>query len=177
MSSSKTAVSLSSIGGKILSVLGYLLEALFLICLIVYISERMLDASITFIILMALCSLLIIAGAKIKHRILRFHKYSTIISVHNITSLDLIALETSHSIDFIKKDLQSMINKGFFINAYIDYNTNTIIMSGEATTVMPIPPQPVNTEKTAISCRNCGAMNEITKGELANCAYCGSPLK
>lgn len=181
MASSKVALSLNILWAKILKILGYSLEIILLIGLIVYISSGMIDAAITCIVFMAIFSLLLITSAKINQRIIRFKKYTELISLENTTSLDLIALKTSQSIDFVKKDIQTMIDKKFFAKAYINKDTNEIIISKESkkesSTKTPVSNQSTIKAVTPVSCNCCGAMNEIVKGEITNCEYCGSPLR
>ena len=176
MASSKVAVSFNAVCGKILSFLGYCIEAFLLIGLIAYISMGENVAAVVCLLFMAIFSLFIITGIKIKRAIKRFNKYFALIS-NNTTSIDIIAMQTSQSVDFVRKDLQKMIDKKFFVQTYIDNNTNEIVVSGENSAAKPVSHQPPNAEMTAISCANCGAVNQIVKGGSANCEYCGSPMK
>ncbi len=177
MTSSKVALSLNILWSRILTVVGYCLIGFALIGFIANISKLTVGVFIFCAILIMISLLLIIPAAKIKQRIARFKKYTELISMENTTSLDLIALKTSQSIDFVKKDMQTMIDKKFFVKAYINKDTNEIIISKESKTKAPISNQSTTKEVTPVSCNCCGAMNEIIRGEITNCEYCGSPLK
>jgi uncharacterized paraquat-inducible protein A len=83
------------------------------------------------------------------------------------------------SLDFVMKDIQKMIDKKYFLNAYIDMRTNEIVLQRKNVQAEFVPPSAVNTpvEMATVSCRSCGAVNSIQKGAAAECEFCGSPLK
>lgn len=114
---------------------------------------------------------------KNKKRIQRFNKYMSIISLENQTSLENISSFCSQSIDFVTNDLQTMINKKFFTNAYINKNTNKFVIKNKNIIVEN------NTSKKAekleirvVTCKNCGASNNITSTSTVECEFCGSAL-
>lgn len=175
MNTSKGAVTAYSILGKILSLIGYIGFLFFLIGGAALISEGDSDSFIVCLVLMAVFFFLIIKGSQMKRRIKRFRRYISLISKERITSLVGIASRTSRPIDFVKKDLQKMIDKKFFFDAYLDLQRDEIIINNQNSTVSEVY-QPVQTkiETETVKCPGCGAANARQKGKFINCEYCGS---
>ncbi|WP_459479704.1 hypothetical protein [Clostridium saccharoperbutylacetonicum] len=165
------------IAGIIASILGYFIDFIFGITLIFAPTDGI-GTIIALLIFIAIGTWLIIYGIKTKRKILRFKKYVSIISLENGTSLEIIANECSQSIDFVRKDLEVMITQKFFTNAYIDRNTNEIVLERKNN------PEVLNNtmteteavESKVVTCKNCGASNNITIGTIAECEFCGSVL-
>ena len=79
-----------------------------------------------------------------------------------------------------------MIKKKFFTNARIDEVNNQLVLpsmaqrqqeqnyNAQASNVSTLAPQ---IEMTTCKCPNCGGMNKIAKGMVAECDFCGSPLQ
>lgn len=187
MNRSKAAIVVNTIAGKICSIIGYSLGAFFILGLFIEIFSTM-DASskassiILCILFIALSAFLVFKGFKIKKLIQRFKTYIKIISTDHVTSLDTIASSTSQSVDFVRNDIQKMINKKFFANAYIDKTANEIIIVGskdqaQNTAVSQDTQQNTNVETENVKCPGCGAMNLKQKGVTVYCEYCGTPLK
>lgn len=174
--SSRPAVVLNTIAGKIASIVGY---AITIILGLPLIFGAYPDAGtvIFVLVIIGLAIGLIIYGVKTKGRIKRFKKYINVISVENQTSLENIASITSQSIDFVTKDLQKMIDKKLFINAYIDKKSNEIILQKRNSKVTNNPVKnnaPV--EMVSVICGSCGAANSVQKGVSIECEFCGSLL-
>lgn len=180
MNSTRSTVMASIILGKVLSIIGYAWTGFWTIGLIVGITSirESLAIYIVFVlILMSLGTIFIIFGSKIKKMIRRFKTYVSLISIKRLTSLDLIANATNLSVNFVRTDLQKMIDKKYFKDAYIDRDTNEIIIAHD------FPAQPVQTyqsnnnlEMQSVTCSGCGAANVKPKGSAGSCEYCGSPL-
>lgn len=180
--SSKAAVVTSVIIGKISSIFGYAIAFIFVISLL---GGAFHDVGSIIIVLVFLCiaAALILNGIKIKRRYKRFKKYIGLISVENQTSLDDIANSTMQSVDFVTKDIQSMIDKKFFLNAQIDRAANQIVLQKRtvqqqfASAAAGNSADNAPAEMITVTCKNCGAINSIQKGTPAECEFCGSPLK
>ena len=176
MNTSKAAVGVSSLLGKIASLVGYVLGVFSLIIIIVGLTD--LGSSGAFTAMMFLvgvlvgCVALIIKGKKIKRRIMRFRRYVSMISRDGVTSIAILAEATSQSVDFVKNDIQRMIDKKFFVNAVIDWHSGEIIIGGR---VPGAEPQQVTAaEYVPVKCTGCGATNLKQKGLSGACEYCGS---
>ena len=78
-----------------------------------------------------------------------------------------------------------MIKKQFFANAYIDYNSNCIIINGRkaqsnmtSSSANEIPQIDNQIPRmVTVKCEGCGATNAIQKGTVGECEYCGTPIK
>lgn len=182
MYTSKTAIFISTVLGKISSIIGYCVGSLFLITFLGSIfdasmtaSERsaMFSASLFFIIS---STLFIFIGSKIKSQIVRFRNYIRIISDLQITSIEEIASASSQSIDFVKQDIQKMIDRKFFANAFIDQKKGELVIIKPEIYVPQEVQHEIVKEMENVKCRGCGAMNSKQKGVVCSCEYCGSPV-
>jgi len=199
-STSKAAVAVNAILGKILSIIGYTLGSLIILSFFSgYTSTGEVIVAVVFI---ALCVVAVLGGMRIKRRIKRFKKYIELISARQITSLDDIAANTSKSVDFVRNDLQKMIDKKFFMNAAIDHAAGEIIIRGakaSAPSSSAIAGQAqgqghaaqaqyfasgtaqasarVEREMETFVCSGCGATGIKIKGAPGSCEYCGSLTK
>lgn len=107
----------------------------------------------------------------------RYKKYISIIINGNEVIIDNIASAMSLSTIQVRGDLDDMIQKGYFKDAYINESTNEIVLPQKSKRELN------NTEATAIeenqskivSCKCCGAQNKVTRS-VVECEYCGSPL-
>ncbi len=180
MKTSKAAVVISAIMGKVRSIIGYALVIILGLPLVMGAYESDIGVYVFVIIIICLGALLIISGAKAKRRIKRFKRYVALISGEHMTSLQNIASATSQSIDFVENDLQKMINKKFFANASINIAAGEIII-GNRTQAIPVTntatQQNISIEFETISCPGCGATNSKQKGKSGSCEYCGTALK
>ena len=180
MSTSKAAVVASSLMGKIASIVGYIFGIFSLMIIIVGITD--LDSpgafgAVVFLLgVLAVSVFLIVRGIKIKRRIKRFKQYISLISGAGMTSVASIAGATTHSVDFVSNDLQRMIDKKFFANAAIDYQSGEILIGGRAPGTAAVAQQVVTAEYECVACSGCGANNSKQKGLSDTCDYCGSPI-
>lgn len=175
---SKTSITISRISGIIASVFGYTIAILFGIPLIMGSFDFKIPAELIIVfIFLALAALLITYGIRTKKRIKRFKMYEELILVKNQLPLNTIASACSQPIDFVAKDLQKMIDKKFFINAYIDKNTNELILGIKNTSSANIETtNNKSVELTTVTCKCCGASIQIPAGIVAKCEFCGSTI-
>ena len=84
------------------------------------------------------------------------------------STLSFEKFETEMGKDAVRK-LEKMIAKGYIRNIQIDREENYILITA--------PNRRVN-EKIyiTVTCPSCGAKNQIIKGRLCNCEYCGQRL-
>ncbi len=74
-----------------------------------------------------------------------------------------------------------MINKGYFVDAYIDSDRNHLVFAQDNDAVAQ---QENNTEQqifssaafVAVACPGCGATNKVQKGTVGECEFCGNSL-
>lgn len=183
MNTSKAAVTVSAILGKVASIIGYALGGFSLIVIVMALADIQakgaFESGIVFVIVLAICVFLIRKGMVIKRRIKRFKQYVAFISNDHMTSIINLAGATGQSSDFVKKDVEKMINKKFFVNAAIDQNSGEIVIGNKTlgTNFSNSPTQPNNSADTElVVCKGCGATNSKLKGIPASCEYCGTAL-
>ena len=126
---------------------------------------------------------LIYIAKKMKVNAEKFKKYIAIVINNNETSIDNIAAAAPSSYEQTKKDLQKMIDNGYFESAYIDVSKREIILPNKNPVHThsisniqmnsPVNEPPIK----AVVCRNCGANNKVVEGQVCECEYCGSMLK
>lgn len=126
---------------------------------------------------------MIYAAKNMKVNAEKLKKYITIVINNNETSIDNIAAAIPASYEQTTKDLQKMIDNGYFENAYIDVSNREIVLLNKSTvqthSVSNIQMNsPVNDPQiNAVVCKNCGANNKVVEGQVCECEYCGSMLK
>ncbi|MCL2760564.1 MAG: sel1 repeat family protein [Desulfuromonadales bacterium] len=174
MDQSKAVVDGSAFLGKILSIIGYVFTIL---CIILIISTNPKGSDLVLLLVFLVFFIfLIVKGSRIKRMIKRFKQYVALISTQQMTSIKDIAASTSQSEDFVKNDLQNMIDKKFFVNASINRATNEIIIGSVASTPQQAQ-SATEQELETFTCPGCGASGTKLKGLPGNCEYCGSEIK
>jgi succinate dehydrogenase hydrophobic anchor subunit len=167
--------------GKSMSIIGWILLVLGFLILIGGLSEPVSDTSgiiVDFIIFIGGGLALIILGAKRKKEAVRFKKYIDMVINQRITSIDNIAASFPTTYDIANKDLQKMIKKGFFMDAFINQSEREIVLPHEQQNIKNDQSQGYNAgEMQIVNCKSCGAHNKLVKGSVGECEYCGSPIK
>lgn len=139
------------------------------------------------LILIGLSVLLIRKANKIAKLIDTFKQYVTIISNVPNGFIPDIASSLNTSEDVVRNNLELMISKKYFVNAYIDRNLNSIIIANRQATLntaqqtnQPATPSHVNAQSVQMvttKCDGCGAVNTVQKGTVGECDYCGSLIE
>lgn len=159
--------------GKTISIIGWALLAIGVIATIVGPSDpsQAVSGRILYLVIFAGGGLaMVLIGLKTQNEARKIRKYIAIIINQNITSIDKISSVMPVEYSIAVKDIQKIIDQGFFGNAYIDYNSRSIQLPKE----VEEPENAANVE--VVICKSCGASNKITKGAVSNCEYCDSPL-
>jgi len=179
MKKTKVTIIANAIFGKILTITGYVFGVTFLLSFIITLTEGG-DIAIIGVIVMlvftALSVLLIIRGAQIKRRIKRYKKYIALISKQQMTSLENIAASTNKTVDFVNKDLQTMINKNFFADAHIDTDANEITISRRTADTYTQAQGSSQTELVPYVCPGCDDSGIKPKGKSIICDFCGNTI-
>jgi len=176
MRASKAAIITNSVLGHVFCIVGYFFAVMLTLALVTGFAgayEERFDNE--FVILssfaIALCVIGIIIGTRKIRMVNRFRQYVSLISLQRITDIGDIAKRLAKPKDFVKKDMQTMIKKGFFVNAMIDMAAEMIIINPSV-----IPVQGGAVEYEVFRCPGCGASGSRIKGMLGYCDYCGSPV-
>lgn len=113
-----------------------------------------------------------------------FNQYLTQLSVDPSGSLENLAFATDTSVDVVKKNLQYMIKKKFFTDAFINEQANQLVLPSmaqrvqqQAETSQYMDFDEVQPEFVACTCPHCGGINKIVKGTTWECDFCGSPIQ
>ncbi|MCZ2257753.1 hypothetical protein [Sporosarcina sp. G11-34] len=115
---------------------------------------------------------LVYIGKKSSVNAVKYKKYISMIINNNIRSIATLASAIPVSYDTAMEDLQKMIGKGFFEDAYINFNAGEIVLSKDAIANSKVSNHKV--EMIVVTCTGCGANNKIEKGGVGACQYCGS---
>lgn len=102
-----------------------------------------------------------------------YRQYIDFVINSHITFIQELSSRMNKPVDTITKDLEEMISKGFFQDAFIDYSQYQIVL----TEVKYNPDNGMEMKKVEMICPGCGARNEAYPGTNAHCEYCGTILK
>ncbi|WP_100065485.1 hypothetical protein [Miniphocaeibacter massiliensis] len=89
---------------------------------------------------------------------------------YNITDLALVVGITE---DKVREEIQKLINKGYLQNGYLESSTNSLVLPERKYSAA----DRTDLQKSTIICNSCGGENEIPKGKVVECEYCGSRIK
>jgi hypothetical protein len=187
----KTALLKNAVAGKMQTIFGWILTLFWLFCLIGAISSGIADLAVFSIIIILVGIVLIASGSKRKKLDRNFKHYVGLISSQHMTSIQALAQNTGQSTDKVIRDLKTMIDRKFFVNARLDANRNEIVVNQPNGPQQPFaqpqafaqprqntqtapPPQPPKT--VSAKCDACGALNIKLEGASIACEYCGSPI-
>lgn len=185
MNQSKSAIVKSQVMEKVQLIIGWAWVVLFGFTAVVMTFEKEVAAVDKVLVwIFALIGVpILMAGKKRKKMRLEFKRYVAQLSVDSSGRLDSMASAANTPADTVKKNLQYMIKKGFFTDAYIDEGNNCLVLPSMVQKAQQ-QSQTASTAETqtqaptiACSCPNCGGANKIKKGTVAECDFCGSPLQ
>lgn len=125
-----------------------------------------------------------------------FKKYVAALSQNPSGSIEALAASVGEPADRVSKNLEKMIHKKFFSNAFIDIVSNRLVMPNRTPMAQPgnpvmqnqnpagapmnrgaAPVQQGRAEMVTVTCKGCGAVNIIPRGQVGECEYCGSGIK
>ena len=120
---------------------------------------------------------LVYVGRKSSINAEKYKSYIDIIVNKKVRSIATISSAIPVTHDIAIKDIQEMIKKGFFEDAYINYNVDEIVLSSADGIDAKINNHSNTNQKVqmiVVPCNGCGANNKVEKGEVEKCQYCGS---
>lgn len=184
MNDSKVAITVSKIVSILQMLAGIAIVFLFGLCTIFYLTDKEFaaDTGVSFLIfclvLDVLGILLIILSIKKSRLMKEFKKYVTVISCNPSGYIPDIAASLGVSEAVVKKNLEQMIKKMYFANAFIDYNSNCIVIANRQKTANTYVAPAASRFATMVTvkCKGCGGINTIQKGAVGECDYCGSSI-
>jgi len=107
----------------------------------------------------------------------RYKKYIALVVNQNQTSINKIVSATGFSYETVVKDLQKMIDTGYFAGAYIDVTTQEIALAKTTSQLIAQDSVAAQTQAKVVVCGSCGANNRVTIGQITECEYCSSLLQ
>ncbi|MDF2588883.1 MAG: hypothetical protein K0S41_2724 [Anaerocolumna sp.] len=176
----KSVIIVQSIIGKLQIIVGSVLTFIFGFTFIYGVFDDEEDGAAVLIILAILTALAVYMlnrGLKRGKLIKLFTRYVAFLSKDQVHSIDQLAKSTETSVQVVTKNLEYMMKKRLFSNAYIDKINNCVIFQGENIILEKQSINDDSTEYITATCRGCGANNTIKKGTTTECAYCGSLVK
>lgn len=187
MNKSKVSLAVSQVVEKIQKICGIFWAVLFGLTAVVSMFDDEADGVgliITLWILAALGLWVYNLGKQRTQMRLMFKKYVAQLSADPSGSLEHLASATGTSVDVVKANLRYMIKKKFFTDAFINEETNQLVLPSMAQRVQQqarapqyAAPGTAQPEFVACTCSCCGGMNKIVKGSIGECDFCGSPLQ
>jgi hypothetical protein len=143
---------------------------------------------ITFIIIFGGIGYLFFSKVKkLERKSIIYKKYLSAVGMNYISDLDAIAKYVS--VDYKKaiKDLQEMINLGYFGDGFINEAARELVIPYRQVKYThvehehtpqeaPVPQEAPTPTIKVVTCASCGANNTITIGKVSECEFCGSPL-
>jgi ribosomal protein S27E len=120
----------------------------------------------------------IVRGKKRKKLIVLFRDYAVRLAADPQRSINKLAAATGAAAGTVKRNILLMIHKGFFANAFIDFDKNCLIFPQERNEQKSdlLKQGESVVEYVRVSCPGCGAKNKIQKGTVGECEFCGSYL-
>ena len=162
--------SLSS--GRKMTIWGWVIAGMGVISWTSLIEDGFIDGTLGMLFFVFLGLTLVYLGRKSSINAAKYKKYIDIIVNKKVRSIPTISSAIPVSHDMANKDIQEMIHKGFFEDAYIDYNQDEIVFSTEDVVDERVKNHKV--EMIVVSCNGCGANSKVEKGQVEECQYCGS---
>ena len=120
---------------------------------------------------------LLFCSFRTKRMVAKFRLYVSILSNQSSMSVYELAMALGESEQQVTKALQAMIDRHFFVSAYID--------RGRRYLVFPLMEQQAREEQAeeeaqphvVVACSVCGGDNRIPLGKRCNCMYCDNLIK
>lgn len=123
---------------------------------------------------------LIILGKRSKKNAEKIKKYISLVVNQEVTSIEDIATAMALPYEITQKDIQKMIDKGYFAGAYINEISKEIVLPNNHKQDYKkqeyINANKPNAEMLVVTCKGCGANNKVLKGSVVECEFCGSPV-
>ncbi len=124
-------------------------------------------------------SLIIYSSKRVKASGERYKKLIDIVINQQQHIIENIAVQMNLGYNETVKVLQKMIDKGYFVGAYIDHGNHEIVFANKSikSVMKNVTPTQFTQKQKTIKCPNCGGNNIINIGQVCECDYCGSPIE
>lgn len=102
-----------------------------------------------------------------------FRKYNAVLASDPVKTIDRIAEMTNEAPETVRKRVNLMIEKGYFVNAYIDQSGKIVLAEREKMDQV-IGNNDGRKDFVTIACPSCGGVNRLVKGQVGKCEFCGA---
>lgn len=194
MKNTKAAIIKSAVIEKIQMAVGVMLLIIFGVCTIMALFQKELasDGFLPFCIVMdVLAFILILFSVKRKQSVQDFKRYVAFLSADPTGSIPVLAAAVGESEKAVKKKLDVMIKRKFFVDAVIDERRNCLLIAEQykkpefTMGEVSVPASGPDAQETggqemkyvSCVCGSCAGVNQIVKGKEGKCAFCGSPIR
>lgn len=193
MKNSKVTIAVSKLASIAQMLLGVFFLVIFGISTLMYFFDAEFATAggivsfVIYLIFDALGVMLVIFSRRRSKLIKEFKKYVSVICSEQTDSIAGLASAMGTSPDVVKRNLELMIEKNYFVNTHINQETGCIIIGSgtnhQQREARPIPQTNTaqsqsssHTQMIQITCKCCGGINRIERGSISECDYCGSPI-
>ena len=195
MSSSKVTVIVNKTAAIIKIVIGIALLVVFGVATIYALTDKESMAQlgafgIIVLVIFDIIGILFVLSARKTFKLIKeFKKYVAVIACSPNGYIPDIAASLGKAENVVKENLELMIKKKYFINAFTDANENCFVIANknkveqftqecedDADTYSDNA-APQSNKMVTVTCKGCGAVNTIPKGAVRECEYCGSSIK
>ena len=100
----------------------------------------------------------------------KFTEYVARLSNDDTRSIPKLAQGMREDVNVTVSSLEQMLKLGLFRNAYIDYQSNTLV----------IPKKDIYgpaDKYRVVKCECCGAFNKVVEGSVSECEFCGAYIQ
>lgn len=153
-------------------VLGWIIFTLGALASCGMMNQRSFDGASSTLFLVFAGLALVFVGRISSRKAVKYKKYINLIVNQGLRSIAPISSAIPATHDQAIQDIQEMIKKGFFKEAYIDFGTDKIVFTREVVETHFQNESMVN--QLIATCNGCGADNKVIKGQVTDCQYCGS---
>lgn len=173
-----SAILLSKLSAFVQLVLGVFIVFIFGMAGFFYLVGGGLDLiTLIIVILLVLLGVWLIRLSNKRRRLIRlFRQYAPMLSNDPLRSLDNIATLTGHPLEQIKADVEQMVHRRFFGSAYVNLDTNCLVLASQDPAPAPASGAQAAAQHT-VHCPGCGAVNQIVPGGPMECEFCGTKLE
>lgn len=102
-----------------------------------------------------------------------FRKYNAILANDPVKTIYRIAEMTGETAEAVRAKVNRMIEKGFFVNAYID-QSGKIALADRGKMDEVVGNNDDRTDFVTVTCPACGGVNRLAKGQVGKCEFCGA---
>ena len=102
-----------------------------------------------------------------------FRKYNAILASDPVKTIYRIAEITNSTPEAVRQNVRRMIDKCYFVNAYIDQSGKIVLADREKMNDV-VANNDDRKDFITIICPSCGGVNRLAKEQIGKCEFCGA---